>query len=407
MIAQSLNRPMMSPPRMLSQQVQLEGSGVTRSPPLNNLTGNNDGHNHVDNDTNDHGFFTVRSLDRSTLLNFPAMQESHPLLDNSVDASTTPTHLSLYLNRETPRRGRRRRATSFDDLMPIPRIALKPRFSKLADRSSMLNPIHFSSSCRRSFSDDCSCIECLAAHVTPMPDAGRLRTENTNSTNRESPSRVERLRPRRATHFRHHTYGGSDSSSSNIFSEAAELERTDAILSSSHPLDQTVPIVHNSFELSQLQQNLPSGAKVFIAPRDALPTGRDISRPIPRHRRKRAAGDMSTQIPGSTALVRRQTSSTQQVHTASPSLGTPTCACTLSTSSASAFDQASPPQWQEQSPGNGRAHFQGLKVEPSSSGSQARDEGHEKKSSLPFDEVHFLMDQGEIDAENEDSNKQP
>lgn len=127
MIAQSLNRPMMSPPRMLSQQVQLEWSGLTRSP-LNNLTSNNDGHNHIDNDTNDHGFFTVRSLDRSTLLNFPAMQQSHPLLNNSVDASTTPTHLSLYLNRETPRRGRRRRATSFDALMPIPRIALKPRF---------------------------------------------------------------------------------------------------------------------------------------------------------------------------------------------------------------------------------------------------------------------------------------
>ena len=79
MIAQSLNRPMMSPPRMLSQQVQLEGSGVTRSP-LNNLTSNNDGHNHIDNDTNDHEFFTVRtSLDRSTLLNFPAMQQSHLL----------------------------------------------------------------------------------------------------------------------------------------------------------------------------------------------------------------------------------------------------------------------------------------------------------------------------------------
>lgn len=376
---ESPDRPMMSPPGMQFQQVQQEEIGVM--PSHVNIDTNHDG----DGDSNDNNIFIART---AALLDFPVMRHHRPILGQSSTTTFSRLSYNLSLNRETVRRGRRR-TSSFDDIVPVPRIALKPRFSRLTD-SNRYQPIDLSPIRHQLSSDSCSCMECIAASVAALPNP-------VNSSGNQIP--VEWLRPRRATHFRHHTYGGSDAST-EIFAAAMELEmeeNSDSRISSSEH-EATVPIIHNSFEFSQLHQNLPPAAQTFIAPRDTASSSRDINRPIPRRHRKRTA-EISFPCPPTSCQVGRQPSASITTQ----SFGTPTCTTTCS-SDVSAFDQTSPHHWQDQSPGNCSTIFQGLKSLDSRDEddhkfkSEGTDGGEE--SSLPFDEVHLLMDQGDVDIED-------
>lgn len=354
-------------------------------------------------------------------LNFPNMRQSISSSSTSTGISqvTSPSDWNMSLNRETVRRGRRRRASSFDNSIPIPRISLRPRFSRHSDnannsnvpgnepgsqQSSQSNIINGESLLYSNFAahgDGCNCAQC-ASNRLPSFDV----------TAHRHPSGA-RIRPRNRRHFRHNTYGGSDAST-DVFAEALQGDSLDNFSfalspqfenidlsnhsSSSTNNDQSngvVSIVHNPFELSAIEASLPPAAMAFAPPSDVNSTstrvGRNpsqqassssttastvIPRPIPRpqppladshpiphpllgHTRSKAQVASTTNVNHSTAAT----------STASPSLGTPTCTCTISTSSVSAFDQTSPPQWQDHnfSPGTSSDSmvFEGLKNEPS------------------------------------------
>ena len=366
---EDIPRPMSSPPGIQQSQPFLHDQrgevDVTASSPHHAGTG-------IDNDqSGDQDLYiehNMSNVNAATLLDFPTMGQSDPIRDQT-SSMVHNSRLNIdvvSLNQEPSRRiGRRRRASSFDQALPIPRIALRPRFSTLEESQGRQQPASTSRN------------QPMAASVSALPNPG-LGVRDSN--------RHDVLRPMRGHHFRHHTYGGSDSSS-DIFSLAMELDATDAPFSSSEH-DGTVPIIHNTFELSQLHQNLPPAVQTFVAPRDPTSSTRDISRSNrPRHSRKR---------PADTSFPRNPSNINQPSSKATASFGTPTGTCTLSTSSVSAFDHTSSPQWQDQSPGNTSTIFQGLQ----SPESQAREEFEssaisgedEKSSSLPFDEVHLLKD---------------
>jgi hypothetical protein len=353
--------------------------GIQESHPLRqdergqvDVTSSSPHHAGIDNDQSDDQDLYIEhnmsNANAATLLDFPTMGQSDPIRDQTSSIIPHNSRLNIdvvSLTHEPARIGRRRRASSFDQALPIPRIALRPRFSTLEDSQGRQQPASTSRS------------QPMGASVSALPNPG--------FANRDS-NRHDLLRPMRGNHFRHHTYGGSDSSS-DIFSLAMELDATDAPFPSSEH-NGTVPIIHNTFELSQLHQNLPPAVQTFVAPRDPTSSTRDISRSNrPRHSRKR---------PADTSFPRNPSNINQPSSIATASFGTPTGTCTLSTSSVSAFDHTSSPQWQDQSPGNTSTIFQGLQ----SPESQAREEFEssaisgedEKSSSLPFDEVHLLKD---------------
>lgn len=388
----------------------------------------------------------------------------------SVAAGTSSSHSlatstrwnSMTLNRETVRyHTHRRRASSFDELPPVPRVSLRPRFTRHFDLSlvpatsrSALSP----SSQHQPNLPNCTCMECImnslsseynedatnssAARPSNNNLAGFLHIDHEATTRQLLPLRMHHPHPTRQRHFRNHTYGGSDSST-DIFSLAMELEQSTTdqrqysnggLASSSQEPTATVPIIHpNPFELSSLNRNLPPAVQAFMAPCNPVNTtstsSANITRPIPRHRKNLGLGETTflnsihssiprTRPSSNTAssnqhVIAATTTTTAITNNASPSLGTPTCTCTLSTSSVSAFDQTYSPQWQDNaSPGG--SIFQGLKdhssvhsstssvkrgrennVECTETNVNAKRMSHDNvgqhKSTLPFDEVHLLI----------------
>eukprot|EP00554_Chaetoceros_debilis_P002308 CAMPEP_0194098348 /NCGR_PEP_ID=MMETSP0149-20130528/58332_1 /TAXON_ID=122233 /ORGANISM="Chaetoceros debilis, Strain MM31A-1" /LENGTH=593 /DNA_ID=CAMNT_0038784393 /DNA_START=84 /DNA_END=1865 /DNA_ORIENTATION=- len=315
----------------------------------------------------------------------------------------------------------RRRANSLDEVMPVPRIQLRPRFTRHVNLNATRaagndagggadsvsgsgsgsggtinmnnSPTHLMFRQQQHDPSDpsCSCLECL---LRAMPSRSNSRssgnTPPTSNQDEDHQNRNRRSGRNRPTHFRSHTYNGSDSTSNtDIFAMALQTEQ---FSETSAP---TVPVIHGSpafpFELSSLQQNLPPAAQAFFAPapRDGnfshsnslsaagsnsgsvsgsgsvreLNSNRDKkvgsyenpSRPIPRHHPNR-------KLPGhgnSHGHVRHASGGTTTgtgtvvtgIHHSpfrtSPSMGTATC--TLSLSSVSAFDQTTSPHWQQHS----------------------------------------------------------
>lgn len=394
--------------------------------------------------------------------------------DSTNSVANTIRWNSMSLNRETIRYNtRRRRASSFDELPPVPRVSLRPRFTRHLDRSLVPSTSRSSlstSSQHQPNVSNCTCMECIMNSLssesqedgTTNPNSSRLSTNNNLTgflhidhevTTRPIPLRIVHPHPTRHRHFRNHTYGGSDAST-DIFSLAMELEQStadqrglsnnsDLASSSNQEATATVPIVHpNPFELSSLNQNLPPAVQTFMAPCNPVPStntnssSANITRPIPRHRKHLGLGETSfltsihsslprTRPPSITINANQYTNVTTNptmmgtaniTNNASPSLGTPTCTCTLSTSSVSAFDQTYSPQWQDHTTSPGGSIFQGLKdhssvhsstssvkrgrdddnVECTETNANAKRISHDNagqhKSTLPFDEVHLLID---------------
>lgn len=384
-------------------------------------------------------------------------------------------------------RNRRRRANSLDEGLPVPRISLRPRFTRHvtgASRSGGGNgggrtntnsrsPPHlvFRQQQHDPSDSSCSCLECL---IRAMPSRSNSGSSGNGTSNGNTPPTSNR-----PSHFRSHTYNGSDSSNTDIFAMALQTEQ---FSETSAP---TVPVIHGSpaFELSSLQQNLPPAAQTFFAPRErestsssynsynisgtgtGSSTGRERSRdrdkkvgsydnpsrPIPRHHPNRklpmpmhgfSAAAAAAQSSASTTVhghghghVRHASGSTHHSpFRTSPSMGTATC--TLSLSSVSAFDQttsqatspAMSPPWQHehslssQSPGNSSIVFEKLETQEETDQKEGIARSHSRNASadignnidthnfndnieersqkqassrsrsLPFDEVHLLID---------------
>ena len=372
---------------------------------------------------------------------------------------TSATDWNMSLNRETQRSGRRRRANSFDETLPVPRIALMPRFKRhvpntsaaLATAGRPQDSAHEAWSQRQNQVDndhedsqDCSCMECMIGTMPRPWNEDQVGDSNINS------DETSQRRGRR--HFRNHTYGGSDAST-DIFAAALNLEDSSGRNFLSLPMDSgsydsndssrpielvpTVPIIHNAFEMTSISATLPPAAMTFAQPTTTTATNStngkidttsmsatatlNLSRPVPRHHRNRfGSGDVNVPMPFVHPFQQSRPTppgaSNQSASVASPSVGTPTCTCTISTSSVSAFDQTSPPQWQDQSPGSSSSIFQNLR---DVSSPDSRINSHEfdnlnrpnasvdanvnvnpsierKESEFPFDEVEVLLyDQGE------------
>lgn len=391
---------MRSPPGLQSHHVQHEDIRVGVTPSHVNLD------NNPDDGANAEEAFVAEITNSSTamLLDFPVMRQSNRTSLRgglSFSPNTSRSNLNMTLNRETVRRGRRR-SSSFDDLLPVPRITLRPRFSALTHSTARMHQLaHFSPSERQHQprTHSCSCNKCMAC----LAALAALPNRESQSTNQPP---ADRFRPRIATHFRHHTYSGSDSSN-DIFAAAMELEENsaDRVASSEH--EATVPIIHNPFELSQMHQNLPPAAQTFVAPRDTTASN---NRSRPRHRKRSA--DVSFPCP--TTATNSSNRQNQAASTTTQSFGTPTCT-TICSSSISAFDQTSPNQWQDQSPGN-CSIFQGLKSvetpreedDTNDNDNNFQSEGSNRgdQSTLPFDEVHLLMDQGDVHGGENEAHKQ-
>jgi hypothetical protein len=324
---------------------------------------------------------------------------------DNLNTVTSATDWNMSLNRETQRLGRRRRANSFDETLPVPRIALRPRFKRhvpnnsaaLATAGRSQDSTYEAWSQRHNQVDndhedsqDCSCMECMIGTM-PWP---RNEDQIGDSSININETRTQR-RGRR--HFRNHTYGGSDAST-DIFAAALNLEDSSGRHFLSLPMDTgsydsndssrpielvpTVPIIHNAFEMTSISATLPPAAMTFAQPTTTTATNStndkidatsmsatatlNFSRPIPRHHRNRfGSGDVNVPVPFVHPFQQLRPTppgaSNQSASVASASVGTPTCTCTISTSSVSGFDQTSPPQWQDQSPESSSSIFQNLR----------------------------------------------
>ena len=412
-------RPMLSPPRMPSH-----GTGVTSNH-------ENEGSDQNDDREEENELYVRPGQNRtSPLLDFPVMQQGRttPLEISSRCPTRNRSSWRMSLNRETSTgsvydggRGRRRRASSLDESLPVPRISLRPRFTR--NTSSARSP-QFSNNVmaglqdtqqqHQTSSENCSCLDCMVAALSSSSE----RISSMRSQDTQDEIRTRRRRPTNPSHFRSHTYSGSDTST-DIFAAAMEMERSDFVstppfsASNNDSVAPTIPIFHNPFELSSINHTLPISVQKFIPPSNSV--SRDINRPIPRYNFPRTATGDASLITSTSAQPARHLSSTsnQPGSIASTSLGTPTCTCTISTSSVSAFDQTSPLQLQQQSPGNPNSNFQDTKREPIGTETAAENCKNsvsdkadiEKKSPLlPFD-VHLLL--GSEANEEEDPHKQP
>lgn len=218
----------------------------------------NDNENeHLINDNMNMNMDMIRN-DTPGVLDFPVMHPSRPLeeeggIDPSQSESSTSATIAsdwnMSLNRETVRRERRRaRANSFDEAMPMPRIALRPRFRKQVNAVVDVD------------------VDAVVDAVVPPFSASHTRHEfNSNSNNNRNSSRTIQRRPSRSRHFRNHTYGGSDAST-DIFTQALSLDASfsgirnifsappvnnsydHTLQVSSQEIAPTLQIVHNSFK---------------------------------------------------------------------------------------------------------------------------------------------------------------
>jgi len=515
--------PMLTPPKI----AQVASLGVTMSHVNNashsaslnviNCNANASENSNVDDEDNDEDN-SNDNMQNSPALDFPEMrQQSRALVsERSVNATSSASNWNMSLNRDTTRYGRRRRANSFEETLPMPRISLRPRFRRHANADFDVHVPNSSDSNSHAYHDhhrdrtfnrnsqqetlglqgiamdmgmhtdidvdtdidmgidmdttmawgqhdchdnsrDCSCIDCMVNTNSTMNTTNATSNgfQSRNQFNGNNYSNNER-RSSRSRHFRNHTYSGSDAST-DIFAEALSLEASSSGIrnmfssplentSTTHDYSQqsapTVQIVHNSFQMNLLNHNLPPAAQTFAAPTSSVNPGTGIGtigadvandasfmptstsnlttlRPIPRHHHNRTGtGDMnmllsllqpshqhqSRPTPTGTGASNQSAS----VFTASPSLGTPNCTCTISTSSVSAFDQTSPPQWQDQSPENS-AHCQSSPDSQKNSNVIQRhdhlglnEQGNEaeNESEFPFDEVRVLFYKGERELGN-------
>lgn len=262
--SQESSRPLLSPPALpLPNHHVREGS-----------TGNQ----FVSNASDQWGQSEVRNSNQDETLNFPFIR------DLGAELARSPVY---GFGRS------RRRSSSFDAVMPFPKISLRPRFHGRGSGSFKSN---------HTGEPGCTCIECLC---------GNASTDSRHGSERHTLSR--------RSHFRSNTFGGFDSTS-DIFAMAMESEQQDYTFT-------TIAHEHSPFELSSFRHNLPSAAQTFIPPSDTSDTSLRLPlssrepqpiRPIPRHNRSNIDISFLKSVPSQECLnleTHRQPSSSNHIRT--------------------------------------------------------------------------------------------